>query len=100
MFVFMENHDTERWNEMMNGNINDYKLGLSLISTVSGIPQVYYGSEIGMRGDKSKGDADISRDFPGGWKADQKNAFTNEGRTLEQKQFHVFYSKSFQLEKK
>ncbi|MCA4775569.1 glycoside hydrolase family 13 protein [Empedobacter stercoris] len=99
MFVFMENHDTERWNEMMNGNINDYKLGLSLISTVRGIPQVYYGSEIGMRGDKSKGDADIRRDFPGGWKADQKNAFTNEGRTLEQKQFHDFTAKVFNWRK-
>lgn len=99
MFVFMENHDTERWNEMMNGNINDYKLGLSLISTVRGIPQVYYGSEIGMRGDKSKGDADIRRDFPGGWKADQQNAFTNEGRTLEQKQFHDFTAKVFNWRK-
>ncbi|MFV0138889.1 glycoside hydrolase family 13 protein [Empedobacter falsenii] len=99
MFVFMENHDTERWNEMMNGNLNDYKLGLSLISTVRGIPQVYYGSEIGMRGDKSKGDADIRRDFPGGWKADQKNAFTNEGRTLEQKQFHDFTAKVFNWRK-
>ncbi|MFV0222681.1 glycoside hydrolase family 13 protein [Empedobacter falsenii] len=99
MFVFMENHDTERWNEMMNGNIYDYKLGLSLISTVRGIPQVYYGSEIGMRGDKSKGDADIRRDFPGGWKADQKNAFTNEGRTLEQKQFHDFTAKVFNWRK-
>ena len=28
MFVFMENHDTERWNEIMNGDVNDYKLGL------------------------------------------------------------------------
>ncbi|MFV0158134.1 glycoside hydrolase family 13 protein [Empedobacter falsenii] len=99
MFVFMENHDTERWNEMMNGNINDYKLGLSLISTVRGIPQVYYGSEIGMRGDKSKGDADIRRDFPGGWKADHQNAFTNEGRTLEQKQFHDFTAKVFNWRK-
>ena len=99
MFVFMENHDTERWNEMMNGNLNDYKLGLSLISTVRGIPQVYYGSEIGMRGDKSKGDADIRRDFPGGWKADQQNAFTNEGRTLEQKQFHDFTAKVFNWRK-
>lgn len=99
IFVFMENHDTERWNEMMNGNLNDYKLGLSLISTVRGIPQVYYGSEIGMRGDKSKGDADIRRDFPGGWKADQQNAFTNEGRTLEQKQFHDFTAKVFNWRK-
>jgi glycosidase len=28
------------------------------------IPQLYYGSEIGMSGDKDKGDADIRQDFP------------------------------------
>lgn len=99
MFVFMENHDTERFNEIINGNINDYKLGLTLISTVRGIPQVYYGSEIGMRGDKSKGDAAIRQDFPGGWKSDKQNAFTNDGRTTEQKQFHDFTAKIFNWRK-
>lgn len=99
MFVFMENHDTERWNEIMNGDVNDYKLGLSLISTVRGIPQVYYGSEIGMRGDKSKGDAAIRQDFPGGWKSDKQSAFTNEGRTAEQKMFHDFTAKLFNWRK-
>ncbi|MDM1552029.1 glycoside hydrolase family 13 protein [Empedobacter falsenii] len=99
MFVFMENHDTERWNEVMNGDVNDYKLGLSLISTVRGIPQVYYGSEIGMRGDKSKGDAAIRQDFPGGWKSDKQSAFTNEGRTAEQKTFHDFTAKLFNWRK-
>jgi glycosidase len=31
---------------------------------------LYYGSEIGMSGDKDKGD-DIRQDFPGGWEADE-----------------------------
>jgi hypothetical protein len=42
------------------------------------IPQLYYGSEIGMSGDKDKGDADIRQDFPGGWLGDENNAFTKE----------------------
>ncbi len=99
LFVFMENHDTDRYNEVMNGNVDEYKLALTLISTIRGIPQVYYGSEIGMRGDKSKGDAAIRQDFPGGWKSDQQNAFTNDGRTVEQKQFHDFTSKLFNWRK-
>jgi len=99
MFVFMENHDTERFNEITNGNVNEYKLGLALISTVRGIPQVYYGTEIGMRGDKSKGDAAIRQDFPGGWKADKQSAFTDNGRTAEQKQFHDFTAKLFNWRK-
>ena len=64
-----------------------------------GIPQVYYGTEIGMRGDKSKGDAAIRQDFPGGWKADKQNAFTDNGRTAEQKQFHDFTAKLFNWRK-
>lgn len=94
LLVFFENHDTERWNEIFNGNPNAYKIGLTLISTVRGIPQIYYGSEIGMRGDKKTGgDADIRRDFPGGWKSDQQNAFNPSVQTPEQKEFFQFTQK-------
>ncbi len=92
ILVFFENHDTERFNEIFNGQPEYYKMALTLISTVRGIPQIYYGSEIGMRGDKNKGgDADIRRDFPGGWKNDPQNAFLE--RTSSQKEFYDFTSK-------
>jgi glycosidase len=94
VLVFFENHDTERWNEIFNGSLEAYKMGLTVISTVRGIPQIYYGSEIGMRGDKNKGgDADIRRDFPGGWKSDQQNAFNPAAQTSEQKEFYQFTQK-------
>ena len=94
LLVFFENHDTERWNEMFNGNSESYKIALTLISTVRGIPQIYYGSEIGMRGDKPKlGDGDIRRDFPGGWKNDAQNAFNPATQTKEQKEFYDFTQK-------
>ncbi|PKF73500.1 glycoside hydrolase family 13 protein [Chryseobacterium sp. PMSZPI] len=94
ILVFFENHDTERWNEIFNADPKAYKMGLTLISTVRGIPQIYYGSEIGMRGDKNKGgDADIRRDFPGGWKSDQQNAFNPSTQTSEQKEFFLFTEK-------
>ncbi|MDH5034114.1 glycoside hydrolase family 13 protein [Chryseobacterium cucumeris] len=92
--VFFENHDTERWNEIFNANPDAYKMALTLISTVRGIPQIYYGSEIGMRGDKKTGgDADIRRDFPGGWKSDTQNAFNPSAQTAEQKEFFRFTQK-------
>ncbi|WP_447951300.1 glycoside hydrolase family 13 protein [Chryseobacterium koreense] len=92
MLVFFENHDTERWNEIFNSDPKTYQLALTLISTVRGIPQIYYGSEIGMRGSKPKGgDADIRRDFPGGWKGDAQNAFLS--RTDEQKSYYDFTAK-------
>ncbi|AZA76038.1 alpha-amlyase [Chryseobacterium sp. G0186] len=94
VMVFFENHDTERWNEIFNADPTIYKMGLTLISTVRGIPQIYYGSEVGMRGDKKKGgDADIRRDFPGGWKSDKQNAFNPSTQTPEQKDFYQFTQK-------
>ena len=72
---------------------------MSLVATVRGIPQLYYGSEIGMKGDKNVGDGDIRHDFPGGWKDDSKNAFSAEGRTKEQQQFFDITSKLFNWRK-
>lgn len=92
LLVFAENHDTSRFNQIFP-DFEDYKLVMGLIMTVRGIPQIYYGSEIGMAGDKSKGDGDIRRDFPGGWKADKQNAFTEVGRTVKQKEYFDFTKK-------
>lgn len=94
MLVFFENHDTERWNEIFHGDVRYYKMALSLISTIRGIPQIYYGSEIGMRGDKKTGgDADIRRDFPGGWPGDTQNAFNPSEQTARQKEYYHFTQK-------
>lgn len=98
MLVFMENHDTQRFNQIYP-SINDYRLGLTLIATVRGIPQIYYGSEIGMKGEKNKGDADIRRDFPGGWEGDTKNAFTGQAINNEEKYYLDFTKKLFNWRK-
>ena len=74
LLVFMENHDTQRFNES-HPDFTDYKLALSLIATTRGIPQIYYGSEIGMRGSKAAGDADIRRDFFKGTFAAERDVY-------------------------
>ena len=99
ILVFAENHDTNRINQIYKNDFDKYRLAMTLIATVRGIPQVYYGSEIGMAGDKSKGDGDIRKDFPGGWEGDANNAFTQAGRTAEQNQYFDFTSKLFQWRK-
>lgn len=93
ILVFAANHDTQRIHTVFGGDVNKYKLAMTLILTVRGIPQIYYGDEIGMQGDKGKGDGDIRRDFPGGWPSDSQNAFTENGRTQEQKQYFDFTKK-------
>lgn len=52
-------------------------LAQTVLLTTRGIPQLYYGDEIGMKGGA---DPDNRRDFPGGFPRDKRNAFTEEGR--------------------
>lgn len=99
LLIFAENHDTNRFNENYKNDFKKYKMAMALLATARGIPQLYYGSEIGMNGDKGKGDAAIRKDFPGGWAGDVNNAFTKEGRTKEQNEFFDFTSKLFQWRK-
>lgn len=91
ILVFAGNHDTNRINEIYNGNLNAFKLAMTLILTTRGIPQLYYGDEIGMRGNKDlNGDGDIRKDFPGGWAGDTQNAFKKNERTTMQENYHSF----------
>lgn len=93
LLVFAGNHDTNRINEIYDGNLDKYKLAMTIVLTTRGIPQLYYGDEIGMRGNKSEGDGDIRRDFPGGWKSDAQNTFSETGRTEKQNAYYVFTKK-------
>lgn len=99
LLTFVENHDTGRFNHIYKNDFKKYQMAMTLLATVRGIPQIYYGSEIGMAGDKGKGDADIRQDFPGGWEDDANNAFTKSGRTVEQSKFYDFTAKLFQWRK-
>ena len=99
LLIFAENHDTQRVNHVYNNDIRKYKMAMTILATVRGIPQLYYGSEIGMSGNKDKGDADIRQDFPGGWEGDTNNAFTKEGRTEMQNEYFDFTSKLFNWRK-
>ena len=92
LLIFAENHDTNRINDFYP-ELKDYKRMMSVLMTLRGIPQIYYGSEIGMTGKKENGDGDIRRDFPGGWLTDNKNAFLKEERTIEQNNYFEFTKK-------
>lgn len=98
LLVFAENHDTQRINQHYP-DFEDYRLAMTLVATVRGIPQVYYGSEIGMKGNKANGDPDIRHDFPGGWSGDANNAFNATGRNAEQQKYFDFTSKLFNWRK-
>ena len=64
--IFLENHDTDRFNSTPEKaqNFKRYRQALTLLLTLRGIPQVYYGTEVAMSGNKSKGDGTLRQDFP------------------------------------
>ncbi len=87
LVTFIANHDTPRFASAEGSSPVRLKLGLGLTVTLRGIPELYYGDEIGMPGG---GDPDNRRDFPGGWPGDPKNAFTANGRTAEQQELFTY----------
>ena len=98
LMVFLENHDTTRINEIAS-EFHQYKLITTLLATVRGVPQTYYGTEINMRGAKEKGDADLRRDFPGGWPSDTRTAFNEAGRTAVENNYFDFTAQLFNWRK-
>ena len=98
--IFLDNHDTERFYMTMGEDIKKYKIGFALLMVSRGIPQMYYGSEINLFGTKQKGDADIRKDFPGGWPDDRRSAFTKKGRTNQENDIWNFYSTLLNWRKK
>ena len=84
LVVFTDNHDGDRFFTTMQEDLRKFKLGMAFAMTVRGIPQMYYGGEILMTGSQHKGDGHLRKDFPGGWKGDKVNAFTQKGLSSEQ----------------
>lgn len=80
--IFLDNHDLDRFYSVYGEDIQKYKMAVNLLLTMRGIPQLYYGTEILMKNFKNPTDAEVRRDFPGGWKEDAVNKFTAAGRTV------------------
>jgi len=78
---FFANHDTTRFASAPGASLTKEQLAFGLTLTLRGIPEIYYGDEIGMTGGE---DPDNRHDFPGGWTEDAKNAFLREERTPDQ----------------
>ena len=86
--IFFDNHDQNRFYSMVGEDFDKYKMGIALLFTQRGIPQLYYGTEILMKNFKDPSDAEVRKDFPGGWKEDSVNKFIASGRSsLENEAF-------------
>ena len=79
--ILLDNHDQDRFYSVIGEDFNKYKQGITILLTQRGIPQLYYGTEILMKNFKNPTDAEVRKDFPGGWQGDSVNKFNASGRT-------------------
>ena len=93
LVIFAENHDTERFFTAIGDNSSKFKTAMTFLMTTRGIPQVYNGGEILMKGLKRDGDGAMRKDFPGGWQDDKINGFKGIGLTEDQADVQKFMKK-------
>jgi neopullulanase len=80
---FLGNHDTPRFLDDPAATPTKLTLAFTILTTMRGMPQIYSGDEIAMRGGR---DPDNRHDFPGGFAISQPDAFHQQGRSSEQQQ--------------
>ncbi|MBO4454991.1 MAG: glycoside hydrolase family 13 protein [Bacteroidales bacterium] len=81
MLLFLSNHDTARIGDVFGEDVGRMKIALTLLATLRGIPQLFYGDEMMFTtGNPRRDDGRLRMDFPGGWSGDAVDLFTPEGR--------------------
>ena len=80
---FLGLHDVARFMGEQGATREGLMLAATYLLTTRGIPLIYYGDEVALAGGN---DPDNRRDFPGGWSGDKHNAFTNEGRSKDERE--------------
>ncbi len=90
--IFLDNHDKSRIFTTVGENINKLKSAIGLLLTLRGIPVLYYGTELGFKGD-AKPDGNVRQDIRGGWRKDVLNKFTKNGRTKLENEIFKFIKK-------
>jgi len=83
LVTLLGGHDDGRFMSEKGATIDGLKLANAFVLTTRGVPQLYYGDELGMEGE----DEPTTRgDFPGGFPGDKRNAFTSAGRTKHEQE--------------
>jgi glycosidase len=87
--IFLDNHDLTRVYTEFGEDAEKVKMGIAWLLTTRGIPQIYYGTEVLMKGEKNP-DGYVRLDFPGGWEGDAKNAFNGQGLSEQEKSMQEY----------
>ena len=94
LLTFLDNHDTDRFapNAEKAKQISRYRQALTLLLTLRGIPQLYYGDELGEWGNRREGDGRLRQDMP-------LPATTKRGYSRLQKEYLTFATTLLQWRK-
>ncbi len=84
LVIFPDNHDMSRIATQLGDDHALVRMALAFTATMRGIPQIFYGTEIGMTHPGTDSHGVIRSDFPGGWPGDRKNALTGDNLTNEE----------------
>ena len=94
LMTFLGTHDMPRVMNEPGATTAGLELAQTFILTTRGIPQLYYGDEIAMRGGS---DPDNRRSMPGAFPGDPRDAFTEAGRTPEEQHVWAHLQKVLQV---
>ena len=89
----LDNHDLDRYLSVIGDDFEKYKIGVTWLLTLRGIPSWYYGTEILMKNFKTPTDAEVRKDFPGGFPGDTENKFTAAGRSQKENEAFDYVKK-------
>ncbi len=93
MVTQLDNHDMDRYLSVIGEDFNKYMMGITWLLTTRGIPSLYYGTEILMKNTRNPSDAEVRRDFPGGFPGDRQNKFEANDRSEKENEAFDFVKK-------
>ena len=98
LLTFADNHDIDRIMFAAKKDVSKFKLALTFLLTTRGIPQIFYGTEIGMVGGKSHGE--LREEFPGGFPEHKRSAFDIKERLSSENEIYEFTQSLINIRKK
>lgn len=95
LLTLFDNHDMARGLYLAESNTQRLQQALALLLTMRGIPQLLYGTELGMIGGASH--VELRAPMPGGFPGDARDAFTEAGRTAAEHELFAFTQRLLHL---
>lgn len=100
LVIFGDNHDMDRLYTQVGEDYQLFRLAITGLATMRGIPKLFYGTEILMSNPNHPGNHGVIRsDFPGGWQGDAADGFSGKGLNFRQTEARNLVKKLFSWRK-